>query len=348
MKDRRIPSILLLAALAFATLGYPPRAAAAGDGLRVPAERRGFHVGAAVNATALANERPYRATLGREFNVCVAENVFKFGPIHPAPDRYDFAAADAIADFAREKGMKLRGHTLVWYQQLPAWVTQGTFTRDEAIEILRQHISTVAGRYRGRVWAWDVVNEAVLDDGTPRVASFWYRTIGPDYVEMAFRFAHEADPDALLYYNDYDAEGMNPKSDGVYALVRDLKAKGVPIDGVGWQMHVENGFRIGDEHRANARRLVALGLELSVTELDVRVRLPATAASLATQATTYRDITSFCLTEPGFTALLTWGFTDKYSWVPGFFNGYGSALIFDRRYRAKPAYRAMREVLRRR
>ncbi len=345
MKGRRIPSILLLALVAFANLGCPPRAAAA-EGLRVPAERRGFHVGAAINATPLANEAAYRETLARDFNVCVAENVFKFGPIHPTPDTYDFAAADAIADFARASGMKLRGHALVWYQQLPAWVTEGTFTREQAIEIMREHISTVAGRYRGRVWAWDVVNEAIADDGSGlRTNSFWYRTIGPDYLEMAFRFAHEADPDAILYYNDYSAEGLGAKSDAVYALVRDLKADGVPIDGVGWQMHVENGFRIGEEHRTNARRLAALGLELSVTELDVRVQLPATAAKLMEQAMTYHDVAAFCLSEPAFKALLTWGFTDKYSWVPGFFQGYGAALLYDDRYQEKPAYVAMLETL---
>jgi endo-1,4-beta-xylanase len=162
---------------------------------------------------------------------------------------------------------------------------------------------------------------------------------------MAFRFAREADPGALLYYNDYDAEGAGPKSDAVNELVRGLKARGVPIDGVGWQMHVENGFRTSPEHRENARRLAALGLRLSVTELDVRVELPATAADLARQAETYRDVAAFCLAEPAFEALLMWGFTDKYSWIPSFFPGKGAALIFDERYRPKPAYFALRGAL---
>jgi endo-1,4-beta-xylanase len=348
MVDHRGLRAIALALAGVVALALAPSRSGASptaEPLRVPAERRGFYVGAAVDATPLASESAYRATLAREYNVCVAENVFKFEALHPAPGTYDFAASDAIADFARANGMKLRGHTLVWHNQLPAWVTGGSFTRDEAIAILRDHIATVAGRYRGRVWAWDVVNEAVLDDGSPRTSSFWYRAIGPDYVEMAFRFAHEADPDARLYYNDYGAEGLGAKSDAVYALVRDLKARGVPIDGVGWQMHVVEGFRIGDEHRANGRRLAALGLELSVTELDVRLPLPATAAALADQAATYRDVTGFCLAEPAFAALVTWGFTDKYSWIPGFFRGYGAALVLDERYGAKPAYTAMRETL---
>jgi endo-1,4-beta-xylanase len=327
-------------------LGAHVFAAPADEPLRVLAERHGLYVGAAIAAKPLRRDRAYRDTLSREFNVCVAENAFKFGPLRPSPSRYDFAEADAIADFAAANGMKLRGHTLVWHSQLPRWLTKRLRSRDEAIALLREHIQTVMGRYRGRVWAWDVVNEAIAVDGSgPRTESYWYRTIGPDYVEMAFRMAREADPDAILYYNDFSAEDMGRKSNAVYDLVRDLKSRGVPIDGVGWQMHLINGFRVTDDHRANARRLVALGLELSVTELDVRIELPASAGELETQAAAYRDVAELCLTEPGFTSLVTWGFTDKHSWIPGTFPGTGAALPFDRRYRPKPAYFALRDAL---
>ena len=322
------------------------QAAAQNFPLRVAAEKRGFYVGAAVAVPPFRGEPAYQDTLRREFNIIVAENAFKWSAIHPAKDTYNFVDTDALVDFAEASRMQVRGHTLVWHNQLPSWVSSGTFTRDEAIALLHDHIDAVVGRYRGRILAWDVVNEAV-DDATAglRTASFWYQKIGPDYISMAFEFAHAADPDAKLYYNDYSAEDMGQKSSVVYSLVRDLKAAGVPIDGVGWQMHVTNGYRISDANRQNAERLAALGLDIMITELDVRAVLPTTAQSLATQATSYGDIAAFCLAQPNCRAMLTWGFTDKYSWIPGVFSGMGDALIFDTNYQPKPAYDAIQSAL---
>lgn len=333
--------VLVLAGLALC------RAAAAADNepLRALADRDNFRIGTAVAISPFWADQTYRATLARQFNIIVAENAFKWSQIHPVPDSYSFGKADDLVDFARANGMMIRGHTLIWHNQLADWVSSGSYDREAAIALMRDHIRTVVGRYEGRVTAWDVVNEALDDSGALRADSFWYRTIGPDYIALALEFAHEADPAAKLYYNDYGAEGMNPKSDAVYALVRDLKAEGVPIDGVGWQMHVVNGFRIGREHAENAERLAALGLELTITELDVRIRLPATEAALDRQAETYGDIGAFCLAQANCAALLTWGFTDRYSWIPGFFAGYGDALIFDADYHPKPAYSALHAAL---
>jgi endo-1,4-beta-xylanase len=242
--------------------------------------------------------------------------------------------------------MKLRGHTLVWHRQLPKWLVEGNFTRNETIKILKEHIQTLVGRYRGKILAWDVVNEAVDDKtGKFRTDSFWYQKLGSDYIKLAFEFAREADPDAKLYYNDYSAEGMNVKSDGVYNLLRELKNQGIPIDGIGWQMHEINGFRIETQHSANAKRLIALGLELSITELDVRVKLPVSVEDLRKQADAYRDIADFCLDEPQCKAILIWGFTDKYSWIPKEFTKMGDALIFDKFYKPKPSYTALLEAL---
>lgn len=342
MNTRGRQSIFLLLALVCA-----PRLAAAQDGpLREHAGRRGFHVGAAVAVRPLENDTAYRETLRREFNMVVAENAFKWDGLRPARRRFDFRGADAVVRFARANRMAIRGHTLVWHRQVPRWLTQGKFTRGEVVEILRRHISTVVGRYRGQVVAWDVVNEAVDDQtGGLRTDSFWYRALGPEYIELAFRFARAADPKAVLYYNDYSAEAMNRKSDGVYHLLRDLKSRGVPVDGVGWQMHELNGFRAGAEHRENARRLVALGLELSITEMDVRMKLPASKDDYGRQAEGYAGAAEFCLSEPKCKALVLWGFTDKYSWVPGEFPGWGDALIYDRDLRPKPAYFALRRAL---
>ena len=320
-------------------------AARADEPLRALAEARGFHVGAAVAMPPFRSDPAYRDVLKREYDMLVAENAFKWSAMHLGPSTYYFDDTDALVDFAGENGMAVRGHTLVWHNQNPGWLTNGTFTRDEAITILRDHIATVVGRYKGRIAAWDVVNEAVGDDGRLRGESIWYRLIGPDYIEMAFRFAHEADPAAKLYYNDYNAERMTAKSDAVYALVKDLKQKGVPIDGVGWQMHLVDRFRIDKQHEKNAARLAALGLEISITELDVRLQLPSDAAGLKRQANAYGDVTAFCLARPYCKAVVTWGFTDAASWVPGFFHGMGDALPFDATLQPKPAYQAMHDAL---
>src|SRR5678815_2525301 len=194
--------------------------------------------------------------------------------------------------------MKIRGHTLIWHSQLPAWLKEGNFTRDEAIAVLTNHIETVMGRYKGKIWAWDVVNEAIEqgDQGAQgaqggdtqhfREDSFWYKAIGPDYVTIAFEVARKADPAARLYYNDFDNEGMNEKSNAIYRLVSELSQRKL-VDGVGWQMHLSNAFKIEKEHRDNMKRLAALGLEVSITELDVRMKLPANRDALAKQARTY-------------------------------------------------------------
>jgi endo-1,4-beta-xylanase len=314
--------------------------------LRVSADQRDFFIGAAVAMTPFRNESVYYETLRREFNVIVAENAFKWDAVHPARTTFNFTDTDALVDFAEANHMRVRGHTLVWHNQLPAWLTNGNFTREEAIEILREHIQTFVGRYRGRIWSWDVVNEAI-DDVTAgfRTASFWHQKIGPEYIRLAFEFARQADPEAKLYYNDYSIEGLNNKSNAVFNLVSGLKNQGVPIDGVGWQMHQINGFRIQEQHRINARRIADLGLELSMTEVDVRINLPTTNEKLQQQAQAYKDSIEFCLTEPNCKAFVMWGFTDKYSWIPATFNGFGDALIFDANFQPKPAHTALREIL---
>jgi endo-1,4-beta-xylanase len=319
---------------------------AADDTLRSLAEARGFHVGAAVAVPPFRNDETYVAVLAREFNMIVAENAFKWSEIHVSPKAYRFNNTDALVKFAEDNGMAIRGHTLVWHNQLPAWLVTGNFTRDQVIEFLHNHIQTVVGRYKGKIGAWDVVNEAVPDSGGGlRKDSFWFQKIGPDYIKLAFEFAHEADPDAKLYYNDYSNEDMGAKSNAIFKLVKGLKEAGVPIDGVGWQMHVENGFRIGSANRKNAERLAALGLEISITELDVRGKAPMSAAALAKQGQAYGDITAFCRAQLNCKAVVLWGFTDKYSWIPGFFKGAGDALIYDADYKPKPGYAAMLKAL---
>jgi endo-1,4-beta-xylanase len=307
----------------------------------------------------------YSRLLTREFNLVTPENAMKWEIIHPEQERYDFEQADFIVDFARRNGLKVRGHTLVWTLQLPDWVEQGSFTRQEWIDLLRDHIHTVVGRYRGNpgdrtVIAWDVVNEAIQPDGS-YLENLWYSTIGPEYIPLAFQFAHEADPQALLFYNDFDAEGMNRKSQAVYDLVKGLKEAGVPIHGVGMEMHITlDGQPTADDLAANLRRLGDLGLIVHITEMDVRTQeatdvlnrseqsLPDKreySSALLAQAEVYRRVFTACLQAPNCQAFVTWGLTDRQSWIPGWTGRPDAPLLFDEAGRPKPAYDALIEAL---
>ena len=312
--------------------------------LRDLASARGIDIGAAVDVRALKGEADYANTLKREFGMVVGENAFKWENIHLTPKLYYFDDTDTIVNFAEVNGMKVRGHTLVWHNQNPSWLLRTLKTREDAIAVLKDHIKTVVGHYKGRIAAWDVVNEAVDDSTGELRESPWLTAIGPDYIALAFQFAHEADPDAKLYYNDYSAEGIGGKGDAVYELVKGLKEQGVPIHGVGWQGHFQSSNFIMDM-KDNGRRLAELGLEVSITELDVRIPIPATDLMIENQAKMYKKVTETCLALPNCKAIVTWGFTDKHSWVPGFFSGEGAALPFDENYNKKPAYEAIRAAL---
>ncbi len=314
--------------------------------LRDLADRCGFKIGAAVSLAPLRDEPLYGEVLAREFNFVTTENALKFEPVHPRPDQYAFQEADAIVEFAQAHDMRVRGHTLIWHNQLPLWLQDGQWTRDELLRVMREHVATVVGRYRGRICVWDVVNEAVADGGRTLRPTVWQEVIGADYLDLAFRWAHEADPDALLFYNDYNAEGMDRKSDMVYELLKGMLARGVPVHGVGLQMHITlNMPPRWSAVQENIARLNALGLEVHITELDVRIHGKPTGARLLEQAQIYRDLLSVCLDAEKCTAVTMWGFTDRHSWVPDFFVGSGAALPFDEAYRPKPAYGALVEGL---
>jgi endo-1,4-beta-xylanase len=334
---------LALLGVSFSALAQP---------LRDLAAQRNIHVGAAVDPSHFA-ETAYADTLAREFNQVTAENAMKFDATQPGPTTFTFAQADSIVTFAMAHNMAVRGHTLVWYNQVPRWVTTGSFTAQQLSDVLQNHIKTEVGHFAGHVYAWDVVNEAFNGDGTLR-SELWYDTpgiglTGTGYIEQAFRWAHDADPKALLFYNDFSAEGVNAKSDAIYNMVKDFKARGVPIDGVGLQMHWTTATAAISSMRANIQRLADLGVQVHITELDVRLPVDssgsATSALLTTQAQIYGSMVSLCLEFPSCTAVQTWGFTDKYSWVPGTFPGNGAALEFDVSYQPKPAYTAMQNAL---
>jgi len=346
--------------------------------LREAAQASGLLAGTAVRPAALS-EPAYASTLAREFNMLEPEDALKWEVVHPEPQSYDFSQADQIVDFATRHGMKVRGHALVWHRQNPKWLTEGKYTSGELAEILEKHIKTVVGHYRGKIFAWDVVNEAFdeLRQGELRstiwrdqpgiaiASSYELRaTSNPgrpelearsstqsySYIERCFRWAHEADPQALLFYNEAEAETMNPKSDAIYAMVRDFRQRGVPIDGVGFEMHIAHLHADVASISANIKRFTALGVQVHITEMDVALPVDAEgnarAEDLQLQADIYRQIATACVSHPGCTAIQTWGFTDKYSWIGSHSKKtQGAALPFDRNYRAKPAYDALRGAL---
>jgi endo-1,4-beta-xylanase len=325
--------------------------------LRDAAMASGVLVGAAARPEQLS-EPAYAATLAREFNMLEPEDVMKWETIHPAPETFDFSRGDQLVAFAIAHQMKVRGHTLTWHEQNPSWLVDGRHSPDELARILEQHIKTVVGHYRGKVFAWDVVNEA-FDERVPGKlrSTLWYDQPGigragkgSSYIEDCFRWAHAADPNTLLFYNDVEAEVMNRKSDAIYAMVKDFRQRGVPIDGVGFQMHLASLHLDVASITENIGRFTALGVKVHITEMDISLPIDADgnarAADLQLQADVYGQIASVCLANPGCTAVQTWGFTDKYSWIGSHSkHTQGAALLFDREYRPKPAYFALRKAL---
>jgi endo-1,4-beta-xylanase len=327
--------------------------------LRQAGDRDGVLVGTAVRPSQLS-ETAYASTLAREFSMVEAEDAMKWAILRPDQATYDFRQGDEVVRFAQAHQMKVRGHCLVWGRYNPDWLTQGHFTTRQLSRLLREHITRVMKHYRSQVFAWDVVNEALDENGDVR-DSLWYNQPGigwsqkgTAYIEQVFRWAHKADPHALLFYNEAEGEGLNRKSDAIYTMVKDFKRRGVPIDGVGLQMHIPtlDGEipAIIATISANIARLTALGVQVHITELDVSLPVNSNGLprpdDLRRQAEVYRGIVRACLNSAGCTAIQTWGFTDKYSWIGSHSrNARGQALPFDRAYQAKPAYRAILEEL---
>jgi len=320
--------------------------------LRKEAQRLGLLVGTAVDP-ARFSEPLYAEMLASQFNMVEPENAMKWRAAEPARGQFNFTTGDQVVEFAEAHQMKVRGHNLLWGIFNPAWLTEGHFTPDELRSIMKNHIITVVSHYRGKVFAWDVVNEAFDRNGQLK-HTLWYDRPGiglagqgTAYIAQAFRWAHQADPQALLFYNDYAAEGLNAKSDAIYAMVKDFKRRHVPIDGVGLQMHLMDLDQIPTSVADNIARLAALGVQVHITEMDVALPIDASGkplhrADLSRQAKIYGEMATICAEQPGCTAFQTWGFTDKYSWIPHYTKGKkGDALLFDANYRPKPAYRAV-------
>ena len=301
----------------------------------------GRYFGAALDPDAF-DERPYRDLAASQLTSVTPENAMKWESVEPVRGQFRWRGADALVAFAKAHGQQVRGHTLVWHSQLPSWLIQGQFSPHELRDLMVAHIATEAGRYRGAITAWDVVNEPFADDGGWR-KSIWYDAMGPGYVAIALKAARAADPEAKLYINDYGVETAGPKMRVLHDLVASLKRDGVPIDGVGLQSHFVAGSAPADLHDV-MEQFAALGVDVAVTELDLRIRLPANAKSLAAQAGDYASVVRACRSTARCVGVTTWGITDDRSWIPSFFSGYGAALPFDEACRPKPAVAAMTEA----
>jgi endo-1,4-beta-xylanase len=337
-------SAVATAAVAVAVALVPSLGADAATPLRQLAAARGVHIGSSFDPEPLQNEAAYRTVAATEFNAMTTGNTLKWDWVEPNRGQFNWTAGDQEVAFATANGQKVRGHALVWHNQLPGWLSNGNFAATELRTIMQQHIATEAGRYKGRIYAWDVVNEPFNEDGTRRTDSLWQQKLGDGYIADALRAARTADPAAKLYINDYNVEGLGAKSDALYNLVRQLKAAGVPIDGVGLQSHFILG-QIPATLQQNIARFAALGVDVAITELDIRMPMPSTAAKLAQQAADYSTVVKACLAVSRCVGLTVWSFTDRYSWIPAFFPGYGAALPWDANYGHKPAYDAIAAAL---
>ena len=292
--------------------------------LRDRAAARGLIFGAAAHSWVLADDPAFAARLVEECEMLVPEDELKWGTLRPSMDTFDFSGGDWLAEFARARGMRMRGHTLLWHRELPDWFAAAV-NPFNARRLLEEHVRTVVGRYAARMHSWDVVNEGVEPadgraDGLRRTP--WLLSVGPSYVDRAVRVAHEADPRALLVLNEYGMEYDTPagdaKRDAVLQLLRQLAAAGTPVHALGMQSHLRA------ERPVNARKLTPflravrdLGLAVLITELDVAdAALPADVPTRdRAVADAYADYLDAVLAEPAVRAVLTWGLSDRYSWL---------------------------------
>jgi endo-1,4-beta-xylanase len=336
-RPRALVALVVAAnAAAIMLVVVPASTASAASTLNQLAQAKGKYFGSATDNPELSDSA-YTATLGSaEFGQITPGNSMKWDATEPQQGQFSYAKGDAVVSFAKAHNQIVRAHTLVWHSQLPGWLTGGSWSATQLTSILQNHIANVAGHYKGQVYAWDVVNEPFNEDGTYRT-SLWYNTLGTGYIATALRAARAADPTAKLYINDYNTEGLGAKSDGMYNLVKSLKAQGVPIDGVGFQGHLAVQYGLPSGIQANLQRFADLGVDVAVTELDVRMMLPADANKVATQASYYSEVTKACVAVTRCVGITIWDYTDKYSWVPSTFNGQGSALPWDENLAKKPS-----------
>ena len=308
----------------FVALANPAQAAST---LGASAAEKGRYFGTAIAAGRMSDST-YIGIANREFNMITAENEMKWDATEPNQNQFSYSRGDQIANWARSNGKQVRGHALLWHAQMPGWAQNmsGSALRNAAIN----HVTKVATYYRGKIHSWDVVNEAFADDGRGSRRDSSLQRTGNDWIEAAFRAARAADPGAKLCYNDYNTDGINAKSTGVYNMVRDFKSRGVPIDCVGFQAHL--GTSMPGDFQANLQRFADLGVDVQITELDIQQG--------GNQANMYAAVTNACLAVARCNGITVWGVRDSDSWRTG-----ANPLLFDASGNKKAAYTSVLNAL---
>jgi endo-1,4-beta-xylanase len=330
------------------------------DSLRVLASKVGLRIGTAVNPYDL-NTPAYRNITASQFSSVTPENEMKWETVEPTRGTYNWAAADRLVSFAKAHGQLVRGHVLLWHNQIPSWLTtgvqNGTIGKGELRALVHKHITDEVTHFKGKIWQWDVANEFFTDanPSTMNPNDFWVANLGKGIVADAFRWAHAADPKALLFYNDYNIageDGSNAKFNAAYAFVKDLKEHGVPINGVGDQGHLDLQYGFPTKMTADLQQYANLGLKVAITEADVRTfvnnatdQVPTDQLAIPAHAYYYDQMLKACLFVRSCISFTVWGFADTQSWVPGVFKGEGYANIYDVNLQPKPAYTTMQQDL---
>ena len=345
---------------AVASAAEPADDGAPSDSLRSLAAKIGLRVGTAVIPFDLDNPA-YAAVLASQFSVVTPGNEMKWQVVEPTQGVFDWSGADRLVNFAEQNGQLVRGHTLLWHNQLPTWLTtgvsNGTITNSQLMDLLEAHIFTEVGRYKGRIWQWDVANEFFRDSNPSGINpnDFWVSHLGTGIIPQAFRWARQADPVALLMYNDYNIageDGSNAKSDAVFAWVQQMLDQGVPIDGIGNQGHLDTQFGFPTRMQQDLERYASLGLKVAITEADVRTfvdgpttQVPTNHLEFFAQPYEFDQMMKAALAVKECISFTCWGFGDADSWIPGFFKGEGYATLYDVNLNPKPAYFALQQDL---
>jgi len=331
-------------------LGAGLSSAFADETIRDLAKERGRFIGTILNSEWFNDdiEPEFTEIHKTQFNVVVAENEMKFDATEPRENEFNYTKGDKMVEYAQANGLRVRGHALAWHSQVPGWVNNYSGQKEKLLSVLKNHIDSVVGHWKGKVAEWDVVNEAINDDYNAdwrSTNSVWYEGIGAEFLDSAFVWAHAADPDAELCYNDYSLEwGLREKSKASFVVeqVKRWKENGIPITCVGTQTHIEISHETTPQNvRALAKALADLGVTLNITELDIGFPLGSAdqlgAADYAKQGHLYRQFMDVFLEEPNMGEFVIWGLTDAHSWLDGQ-QGKTQGLLYDKQYNPKPAY----------
>ena len=327
---------------------------AADETLRSLAEERGRYIGAILNSEWFGGgwggglEPEFEQIHKVQFNAVVAENEMKFDATEPSENTFSYDKGDKMIKYAQENGMRVRGHALAWHSQVPGWVSNYSGQKDKLLAVLKNHIENVVGHWKGKIAEWDVVNEAVNDDnnhGWRSNGSVWFEGIGAEFLDSAFVWAHAADPDAELCYNDYAIEwglGNGSKAGFVLEQVKRWKENGIPITCVGTQTHIEISHETTPQNvRAFAKELAKLDIKLNITELDIGFPKGSAGqlgqSDYEKQGPLYRQFMDVFLEEPNMGEFVIWGLTDAHSWLDNS-QGKTEGLLWDKQYKAKPAF----------